>query len=116
MKKLLYLFMAISLVLIMTPAVIATSAAPAQLSYNFAFIPNSNEASVSKVDLAADPPVEVARYSTIPVRPDPTYTYYNFRATRLAMDSGGNAWALNTMTGIGAEGTQGSVARINFGP
>lgn len=86
---------------------------------NFAFIPNSAEASVSKVNLdPAAPPGEVARYSTIEPRPG-AYNLPDYRVSRLAIDEGGNAWALNTMTGQGFPGfssAQGSVARINADP
>lgn len=72
---------------------------------NYAFIPNSGEASVSKVDLVNME--EVARYYTEPREPVPPY---NWRTSRIAMDADGNAWVLNT----GADGTalQGSVVRI----
>jgi streptogramin lyase len=86
---------------------------------NFAFIPNSADASVSKVNLdPGAPPVEVARYSTIEPRPG-AYNLADYRVSRLAIDGGGNAWALNTMTGQGFPGfstAQGSVARINADP
>lgn len=73
---------------------------------NYGFIPNSGEASVSKVDLVNM--TEVARYYTEP-RVSPTADY-NWRTSRIAMDAGGNAWVLNT----GADGVnlQGSVVRI----
>ena len=72
---------------------------------NYGFIPNSGEASVSKVDLVNF--TEVARYYTAPrTDPDPLA----WRTSRIAMDIDGNAWVLNT----GADGTnlQGSVVRI----
>lgn len=80
---------------------------------NFAFVPNSAEATVSKVDLVNG--TEVARYSTIPDRPG-TYTLPDYRVARLAIDSSGNAWALNTMTGsefTNYNTAQGSIARIS---
>lgn len=73
---------------------------------NYAFIPNSGEASVSKVDLVSME--EVARYFT---EPRGTLAQdYDWRTSRIAMDADGNAWVLNT----GADGTglQGSVVRI----
>jgi hypothetical protein len=86
---------------------------------NFAFVPNSAEASVSKVDLDLVNPEEVARYSTIPNRSDIVLgALPNYRAARMAMDSGGNAWVLNTMTGSNYvyATAQGSVARISADP
>ena len=99
---------------------------------NYGFIPNSGEASVSKVDLANFE--EVARYYTAPrvgemidFEGNPsadanTVDPIRWRTSRIAMDSGGNAWVLNT----GADGyratssdfpgssveLQGSVVRI----
>ncbi len=72
---------------------------------NIAFVPNSGEASVSRVDL--DNQEEIARYYTAPREdPDP----YDWRTNRIALDSEGNAWVLNT----GADGSnlQGSIVRI----
>lgn len=85
---------------------------------NYAFVPNAEEASVSKVDLTAVPPAEIARYSTVEPRGSLPYALDKYRVSRLAMDSGGNAWALNSMTGRDYEssGAQGSVARISGGP
>jgi predicted ribosomally synthesized peptide with SipW-like signal peptide len=84
---------------------------------NYAFIPNAEEASVSKVDLAADPPAEVARYSTVQPRTTDPYLYPVYRVSRLAMDSYGNAWVLNSMTGQNDPTTrQGSVVRISGSP
>lgn len=87
---------------------------------NYGFIPNSGEASVSKVDLVNME--EVARYYTAPrigenidlvgneTTISNTIPPYNWRTSRIAMDADGNAWVLNT----GADGTnlQGSVVRI----
>lgn len=81
---------------------------------NYAYIPNSWDASVSKVNVAAG--VEVARYLTEPS--DPTIDVRAWRTNRIAIDAEGNAWALNT----GADaylygptgGLQGSVVRIQF--
>jgi hypothetical protein len=72
---------------------------------NYGFIPNSGEASVSKVDLVSG--TEVARYYTAPRDTPPPIQW---RTSRIAMDAEGNAWVLNT----GADGTnlQGSVVRI----
>lgn len=73
---------------------------------NYGFIPNSGEASVSKVDLVNK--IEIARYYTEP-RVNAAADY-NWRTSRIAMDAEGNAWVLNT----GADGVnlQGSVVRI----
>lgn len=100
---------------------------------NYGFVPNMGEASVSKVDLANN--VAVARYYTAPrlgqvidsamaaifgVSPGAfPVAPADWRTTRIAMDSKGNAWVLNT----GADcfnngspkygfGIQGTVVRI----
>lgn len=74
------------------------------------FVPNSGEASVSKVDLLTY--TEVARYYTAPRdNPDP----YSWRTSRIAMDTGGNAWVINTGAdawATGAGSLQGSIVRI----
>lgn len=84
------------------------------------FVPNSGEASVSKVDLTTYQ--EVARYYTAPRLYDyyeesPGSWVYNddvdpyvWRTSRIAQDADGNAWVLNT----GRDGTnlQGSAVRI----
>ncbi len=57
---------------------------------NFGFIPNSGEASVSKVDLING--TEVARYYTAPRDGVPPYAW---RTSRIAIDADGNAWVLN---------------------
>jgi hypothetical protein len=77
---------------------------------NYAFIPNSGEASVSKVDLVNN--LEVARYFTAPrlSQDGNTIPPYNWRTSRIAMDAEGNAWVLNT--GADGSGLQGSVVRI----
>lgn len=92
------------MILSLTPAM--TFGETTEPEPNYAFIPNSGEASVSKVDLVNM--TEVARYYTEPrgtIAQD-----YNWRTSRIAMDADGNAWVLNT----GADGTglQGSVVRI----
>jgi len=88
---------------------------------NYAFIPNSGEASVSRVELVSM--TEVARYYTAPRFGDevdlvgnPTPGTQNtvdpgdWRTSRIAMDSNSNAWVINT----GADGTnlQGSIVRV----
>ncbi|MBV1757398.1 MAG: hypothetical protein KMY55_06075 [Dethiosulfatibacter sp.] len=87
---------------------------------NYAFIPNSGEASVSKVDLVSM--VEVARYYTAPRVGDfvdfegnetligNTVAPLSWRTSRIAMDEDGNAYVLNV--GSDALGLTGSVARI----
>ncbi len=104
--------LALALVLVLLPLG-ETGADEPEIEANFGFIPNAEEASVSKVDLVNFE--EVARYSTYEPRGE-GYANDKYRVSRLAMDSGGNAWALNTMTGqnFGDYATaQGSVARIN---
>ena len=111
-SKWLSLILALTLVLVLLPFG-ETGADEPEVEGNFGFIPNAEEASVSKVDLLNFE--EVARYSTVDPRPDET-DWPDYRVSRLAMDSGGNAWALNTMTGRDWDGyneAQGSVARIN---
>lgn len=81
----------------------------AQTPDEFAYVPNAFEASVSKVNLTTAQ--EVARYSTVPDRTVGVLSEY--RVSRLAVDSLGNAWALNTMTGVSNATGQGSVVRIN---
>lgn len=88
-------------------------------SNKFAFIPNSGEASVSKVDLERH--VEIARYYTAPrlgdeIVHDDNSTSTNdidpqdWRTSRIAQDEEGNVWVLN----VGSDGNnlQGSVVRI----
>ena len=111
-SKWLSVVLALALVLVLLPFG-ETRADEPEVEENFGFIPNAEEASVSKVDLLNFE--EVARYSTVEPRPEET-EWPVYRVSRLAMDSGGNAWALNTMTGSGWSGyneAQGSVARIN---
>ena len=81
-----------------------------QVEENFAYIPNADEATVSKVNLV-DPPEAVARYKTVPdgeQDADPI----DWRVSRLALDADGNAWVLNSATGQDAGSLQGSVVRI----
>ena len=92
-----------------------------QVEENFGFIPNSGEASVSKVDLVSGE--AVARYWTAPRVGDEVDLVgnetpgesndidpYDWRTARITMDAEGNAWVINT----GADGTnlQGTIARI----
>ncbi|MHB8963565.1 MAG: SdrD B-like domain-containing protein, partial [Saccharofermentanales bacterium] len=97
----------------------------------YAFIPNMGDASVSKVDLSATPPLVVARYYTAP-RLDATGAWGDlfgsntgdltaiapaaWRTSRIAIDPNGNAWAINTgADALSAITTvQGSVARIQL--
>ena len=96
---------------------------------DYAYIPNMGDASVSKVDLNAETPEIVAKYFTAP-RSGETGSWgdlfgdnvddltaiapVGWRTSRLAMDSFGNAWALNTGAdaGVAATTVQGSVAMI----
>ena len=80
---------------------------------NYGFIPNSWDASVSKVDLVNFE--EVARYYTAPSG-DGDPDVRSWRTNRIAMDKDGNAWVLNTGTDAFRfgpnEGLQGQVIRI----
>ena len=78
---------------------------------NFAYVPNADDATVSKLNLAADPPAAVARYSTVPDGHEAAAAI-DWRVSRLAIDAGGNAWVLNSGTGEGVGALQGSVVRI----
>lgn len=108
-----------------TPPVDPPVDPPAPSVPNYGFIPNSGEASVSKVDLVSQ--TEVARYYTAPRlndevdllgNPTPgvanTINPYSWRTSRMAIDKDGNAWVLN----VGSDGPsngltlQGSVVRI----
>jgi len=102
-KKWSVVLLALTMILTLIPT---TAFAIDPVEPNYGFIPNSGEASVSKVDLVNM--TEVARYYTEP-RVSPTADY-NWRTSRIAMDADGNAWVLNT----GADGVnlQGSVVRI----
>ncbi len=99
------ILLALTMILALIPANAFAEPEPI-VEPNFGFVPNSGEASVSKVDLVNK--TEVARYYTQP-RVSPTADY-NWRTSRIAMDAYGNAWVLNT----GADGVnlQGSVVRI----
>jgi len=98
-----YIWLGILLTMILVIGLIPAGFAEAVPNYGF--IPNSGEASVSKVDLVNN--LEVARYYTAP---RDTPSPIQWRTSRIAMDADGNAWVLNT----GADGTglQGSVVRI----
>lgn len=116
-KMLLFLTLAVALTIWVIPAdtVYANSGA------NYAFTPNSGEASVSRVDLISM--TEVARYYTAPRlgdevdlvgNPTPgtpnTINPRDWRTSRIVIDSDKNAWVVNT----GADGTnlQGSIVRV----
>ena len=115
------LCMALVLALVLVIGFIPGDTVQANSGVNYAFTPNSREASVSKVDLISM--TEVARYYTAPRLGDevdlvgnPTPGTPNaippsdWRTSRIVIDSGSNAWVLN----VGADGTnlQGSVVRI----
>ena len=119
-KKASWLFIALAIVMVASMFAGLTGADETE---NFGFIPNSGEASVSKVDLVSME--EVARYYTAPrvgdevdllgnpVAPEDANTIFprDWRTSRIAMDADGNAWVINT----GAErdiGLQGSIVRI----
>lgn len=116
MKRTLFIILSVILTLGVVSG-IGVSADPLPTSVgDYAFVPNCDEATISKVDLSAATPLEVARYSTVEPRTSPPYALSEYRVTRLAMDSAGNAWALNTMTGTSDLGTQGQVVRVSGGP
>jgi len=115
-KWLIALF-ALALVLVLLPL----GMTEAQPVANYGFIPNSGEASVSKVDLVSM--TEVARYYTAPRvgdevdlvgNPTPdvpnTINPNSWRTSRIAQDTDGNSWVIN----VGADGTnlQGSIVRV----
>ena len=115
-RKWLAVLVALTMIFSMIPMMAAADEHEPEPPPNFAYVPNAEEASVSKVDLVNFE--EVARYSTVEPRPDEA-DWPDYRVSRLAMDSGGNAWALNTMTGrdwTGYSTAQGSVARISATP
>jgi hypothetical protein len=92
MKRILFILVSLALVIGLTPVAGVFASDPGTepvVIGNYAFIPNAEEASVSKVDLAADPPAEVARYSTVQPRTTDPYLYPVYRVSRLAMDSYG---------------------------
>ena len=109
-SKWLSVFLALTLVLVLLPFG-ETGANEPEVEENFGFIPNSWDASVSKVDLVDFE--EVARYYTAP---RDGVDVRSWRTNRIAMDAEGNAWALNTGTDAfrhgPAEGLQGQVVRI----
>jgi hypothetical protein len=125
-----YIWLGILLTMIMVIGLIPAGFAEAVPNYGF--IPNSGEASVSKVDLVTGE--VVATYYTAPRLGDngnlvPPYAW---RTSRIAMDAEGNAWVLNVgadaylssypanpptnfstyKTFVAASGLVGSVARI----
>ncbi len=96
----------LSLLLLMTVGVGVAAAAEA----NLAFVPNSGEASVSKVNLETQE--EIARYYTAPRlgQDGNTVDPYAWRTSRIAMDADNNAWVVNT--GANGINLQGSIVRI----
>ncbi len=102
--------MALALILVLMPFG-ETGADEPEVEANFGFVPNSWDASVSKVDLVDFE--EVARYYTAP---RDGVDVRSWRTNRIAMDADGNAWALNTGTDAHRygpdEGLQGQVVRI----
>lgn len=109
-SKWLSVILALTLVLVLLPFG-ETGADEPEVEENFGFIPNSWDASVSKVDLVEFE--EVARYYTAP---RDGVDVRSWRTNRIAMDAEGNAWALNTGTDAFRygpdEGLQGQVVRI----
>jgi len=107
MRRILYIMATLALVIGLMPVagVVAGDIGDVFDVGNIAFVPNSGEASVSRVDLETYE--EIARYYTAPrENPDPIA----WRTSRIALDDDYNAWVLN----VGADGTnlQGSVVRI----
>ena len=107
MKRILFIMAALALVIGLMPmaGVVAGDIGDVFEVGNIAFVPNSGEASVSRVDLETGK--EIARYYTAPrENPDPIA----WRTSRIALDDDYNAWLLN----VGADGTnlQGSVVRV----
>jgi predicted ribosomally synthesized peptide with SipW-like signal peptide len=104
-----------------TPQIIGEQLIKPGSAVKHGFVPNSGEASISKVDLTTYQ--EIARYYTAPrlndliendLSPD-EWVYnevdpYDWRTSRIAQDSSGNPWVLN----VGAErdDLQGSVVRV----
>ena len=77
---------------------------------NFAYIPNSSESTVSKVDLDAQ--TAIARYSTLTEGEDDAASDDAWRVSRIDLDSAGNAWVPNSGTGPGGGNLQSSLVRI----
>ncbi len=99
------LSLVLATVLVMGLSFVPSISTADHVEENIAFVPNSGEASVSRVNL--DTEEEIARYYTAP-REDPNPS--DWRTNRIALDSEGNAWVINT----GADGSdlQGSIVRI----
>lgn len=104
MKKVLFPILALVLALGLALPMAVPVAAVDGVVTNYGFIPNSGEASVSKVNLVDG--TAVARYYTAPRIGDEvdfegnaaaanTVPPYAWRTSRIAMDAGGNAWVLN---------------------
>lgn len=77
---------------------------------NIAFIPNSEEATVSKVDLDAQ--TAITRYSTLTEDEAGAASPSAWRVSRIDLDSEGNAWVPNSGTGSGGGNLQSSLVRI----
>ncbi|MFC1870805.1 hypothetical protein ACFLYF_00145 [Chloroflexota bacterium] len=91
-KRILYLFLVVALVVMMIPTFVS-AAEPVQVT-NFGFIPNSGEASVSKVNLINGD--VVARYYTAPrLGGGNVVPPYAWRTSRIAQDTDGDAYVLN---------------------
>ena len=108
--KMLSIFTALVLVLALVPVGEAQANQAGDVKV-LGFVPNSWDASVSKVDLVTLE--EIARYYTAP---RDGVDVRSWRTNRMAMDAEGNAWVLNTGTdafrfGPGA-GLQGQLVRI----
>ena len=77
---------------------------------NIAYIPNSEEATVSKVDLDAQTAID--RYDTLTEDEDDAASRPAWRVSRIDLDSDGNAWVPNSGTGSGGGNLQSSLVRI----
>lgn len=101
-------WLSVLIMVLMLVILLPISAAAQEPAPEYAFVPNSGEASVSKVDLGTMK--EVARYYTEPRQSENSIPVNYWRTSRIAQDVKGNAFVLNT----GADGSnlQGSVARI----
>ena len=99
MKKIPFILLTLMLALVMAIGFVPTNLTSADVEPtivgNYGFVPNSGEASVSKVDLITGN--TVARYWTAPrlEQDDNTVPPYAWRTSRCAMALDGSAWVLN---------------------
>jgi len=135
MKKLISLFVISAFLFTLVPLQPAVADNGNDAAPNYGFIPNSGEASVSKVNLVDG--TAVARYWTAPRQGQEVDAFgeenpgigfpiapFDWRAGRIGLDLQGNAWSINTgadcYTGsglkgyLGGEHPQGTIARIQL--